>query len=137
MLSKLKGCAVIFLMGAASLFAAQGKVIYTGELAKHVKGFNGATPLQITVENGKITKIVAEANNESPRYFKMAQKKIFPQFIGKTVDEALKLQPDGASGATYSSKAITENIKIGLNHYKKSSKQAPAKAKKATAKKRK
>lgn len=129
---------VAFIMFCAtSSVTAQAKVIYTGELAKHVKGFNGPTPLQITVDNDRITKIEAGANSESPRYFKMAQKKIFPQYIGKTVDEAISLKPDAASGATYSSKAIAENIRIGLINYKKMHKKAAAKATKRSAKKKK
>ncbi len=137
--TRLKLFVAFLTLCATSSVTAQAKVIYTGELAKHVKGFNGPTPLQITVDNGRITKIEAGANSESPRYFKMAQKKIFPQYIGKTVDEAISLKPDGASGATYSSKAITENIRIGLSDYKKSGKKVSAKAKptKRSAKKRK
>ena len=106
---------------------AKGGVIYTGELAKHVKGYSGPTPLKITVEKGRITNIEAETSKESPRYYRMAQKKVFPQYIGKTVDEAINLKPDGATGATYSSKAIVENIKIGLSNYKKSAKSTSTK----------
>lgn len=114
-------------LGAALVSFAQEKVIYTGDLAKHVYGYNGPTPLKITVSKGVITQIEAEACSESPRYYKKAQKKIFPQYIGKSVDAALKLEPDAATGATYSSKAIVENIKIGLSNYKKSAKKTSSK----------
>lgn len=136
-LTSLKYITATLLLGSASIAFAQGKVIYTGELAKHVKGYNGPTPLSITVENGKIVSIEADANNkETPRYYKMAQKKIFPQFIGKTVEEAIALKVDGATGATYSSKAIVENIKIGLKDYQSSAKKSTKKANKKSKKKK-
>lgn len=136
-LTVLKYITAALMLGSATMAFAQGKVIYTGELAKHVKGYNGPTPLSITVENGKIVSIEADANNsETPRYYKMAQKKIFPQFIGKTVEEALALKADGATGATYSSKAIVENIKIGLKDYQSSAKKSTKKANKKSKKKK-
>ena len=75
------------------------------------------------IEDGIITKIEALPCNETPKYYKRAQKAIFPQYIGKTVSQALKIKPDAATGATYSSKALISNIKIGLNNYKKSAKK--------------
>ncbi|MDO4512069.1 MAG: FMN-binding protein [Bacteroidales bacterium] len=133
----IKYLAAAMLMGSASVALAQGKVIFTGELAKHVQGYAGPTPLHITVDNGKITAIEADAaHRETPRYYKKAQKKIFPQYIGKTVEEALALQPDGATGATYSANAIVENIKIGLKDYQKTNKKSTS-SKKKSKKKRK
>lgn len=93
---------------------AAAKVIYTGEIGKKVMGYNGATPLNITVENGKITKIEALRNSESPKYMKRAQAKVFPQFIGMSVGQALKTRADVATGATYTSRALIQNIKLGL-----------------------
>ena len=107
----------------AAFAEAKGEVIYTGEIAKKVQGYAGTTPLNITIEDGIITKIEALPCNETPKYYKRAQKAIFPQYIGKTVSQALKIKPDVATGATYSSKALISNIKIGLNNYKKSAKK--------------
>ena len=51
------------MLAAAALVAgclssnAQDKVVYTGEIAKKVIGYNGPTPLNITINKGKITKI--------------------------------------------------------------------------------
>lgn len=92
------------------------QVIYTGEIAKKVVGYQGTTPLNITVENGRITKIEALPNNETPAYFNKAKEKVFKQYIGKTVEEAAKLDADAATGATYSSEALIKNIKMGLQH---------------------
>lgn len=79
----IKYIGVAILLATATMAFAKGGVIYTGELAKHVKGYSGPTPLKITVEEGRITKIEAETSKESPRYYRMAQKKVFPQYIGK------------------------------------------------------
>lgn len=106
--------------------ASAPQVIYTGEIAKKVIGYNGTTPVTITVNNGRITSITADANKETPSYFNKAKEKVFKQFIGKTVDEAAKLNADAATGATYSSEALIKNIKMGLQQVK------PAKGTKAT-----
>ncbi len=115
---------------AATVFApnalAKGKtsnpqVIYTGEIAKKVVGYNGPTPVSISITNGRITSITALDNKETPSYFNRAKEKVFKQFIGKTVDEALNLKADIATGATYSSEALIKNIKMGLQQAKGSS----------------
>lgn len=98
--------------------ASNPQVIYTGEIAKKVIGYNGTTPVNITITNGKITNITAEANKETPAYFNKAKEKVFKQFIGKTVEEAQKLDADVATGATYSSDALIKNIKMGLQQAK-------------------
>lgn len=101
--------------------APKTQVIFTGEIAKKVIGYNGPTPLNITISGGKITNIEALENNETPKYFKRATDKIFPQYIGKTIDQAIEFTPDIATGATYSSKALIENIRLGLQQAKGSS----------------
>ncbi len=104
---------------AAALWAAmpataQSKVIYTGDIAKKVMGYQGPTPLNITISNGKIESIEALANQESPKYMRRAERGIFPHYIGKTVSQALKLKVDAVTGATYTSNALLQNIKLGL-----------------------
>lgn len=113
--------------------SAQAQVIYTGELGKKVIGYNGPTPVTITISGGKITKIEAAPNHESPQYFRKAQNKVFPQYIGKTVKQALALKADAATGATYSSKALIRNIKLGLQQASKSTKKSST-AKKSSKK---
>ena len=111
---------------------AQNKVVYTGELGKKVIGYNGPTPLNITIQNGKIAKIEVLENEESPRYLDKATSKIFPQYIGKTIKQALNLKVDAVSGATYTSNALLENIRLGLLEAQKTAVTA---GKKTTAKK--
>ena len=135
---KFKFAFIAVALAATAVFApnamAKGKisspqVIYTGEIAKKVVGYNGPTPVSISVTNGKITSITALDNQETPAYFKKAKEKVFKQFIGKTVEEALNLKADIATGATYSSEALIKNIKMGLEQTKSTSKQTTNKGK--------
>ena len=111
------------------------QVIYTGEIAKKVIGYNGTTPLNITINNGVIEKIEVLDNQESPGYLKRAKDKVLPQYIGKTVAEAKKLKPDIATGATYTSEALIKNIQMGLDKANSTSAKK-ASAKKSTTKKK-
>lgn len=123
--------AVLLLIAGATALDAQNKkakapkskaatqVIYTGDIAKKVVGYNGPVPLNITVSRGRITNIEVLANKETPAYLKRAMAVIIPQYIGKNVKEAIALEPDVATGATYTSEAIIKNIKKGLESMKK------------------
>ena len=116
--------------------ASTTQVIYTGDIADKVIGYNGTTPLNITVKNGVIENIEVLPNQESPGYLKRAKDKVLPQYIGKTVAEAKKLNADIATGATYTSKALIQNIQMGLDKAKSSPAKKKTAAKKKSAKKR-
>ena len=116
--------------------ASTSQVIYTGDIASKVIGYNGTTPLNITVKNGVIENIEVLENQESPAYLKRAKDKVLPQYIGKTVAEAKKLKPDIATGATYTSEAIIKNIQMGLDKAKSTSTSKKATTKKKATKKR-
>ncbi len=115
---------------------ATTQVVYTGDIAKKVIGYNGTTPLNITIKKGKIEKIEALPNQEGPAYMQRATKKVFAQYEGLTVAEALKLKPDVATGATYTSEALIKNIQMGLQQAGGKVK-ADKKSNKKVAKKRK
>ena len=48
------------------------QVIYTGDLGKKIYGYNGTTPLNIHIKDGRIERIEALPNKETPQYFKRA-----------------------------------------------------------------
>lgn len=113
-------------------FAAvqQGKVIYkqadgtyvvnTTTLTPNVKGFKGATPVEVYIKNNKVVKVVPLPNHESPRYFNMVKETLLPKFEGMKVAKAAKAeQVDGATGATFSSRAIKANVATAVAYYKK------------------
>jgi uncharacterized protein with FMN-binding domain len=72
-------------------------------------------------EAGKVQKIVALPNQDTPSVFAQAET-LLKKFVGKSVDEAEQMKVDGVSGATYSSKALIQNVKGGLKYYKENKK---------------
>ena len=94
-------------------------VVNTRVLAKYVQGYGGPVPLKIHIDkDGRLTAIEAEPNAETPDFFDRA-KELFSRWQGKTIDEAMAEDVDAVSGATFSSKAIIENVQRGLAYAQK------------------
>ena len=95
-------------------------VVNTTTLTPNVKGFKGATPVEVYIKNNKVVKVVPLANHESPRYFNTVKQNLLPKFEGMKVAKAAKAeQVDGATGATFSSRAIKANVAAAVAYYKK------------------
>ena len=93
--------------------------VNTTELGASIIGFNGATPVEISICKGTITKIKALPNQESPRYLQeVLSSGLLDKLVGKTVKEAKETKLDAVSGATYTSSALIENIQLGLEQVK-------------------
>lgn len=92
-------------------------VVNTADLAKDITGYGGVVPLRITIKDEKVAKVEALKNDETPEFFHQASR-LLSRWDGKTVDEALEMEVDGVSGATYSSKAIIGNMRAGLAYAK-------------------
>ena len=93
--------------------------INTTTLAQKVEGYNGATPVMITIKKGRVEKVEALQNEETPRYMAKVKKAgLLERWNGKKVKDAIKMDVDVVTGATYSSKAIIENVRAGLKAYK-------------------
>ena len=100
--------------------AADTLKVNTTSLASDVEGFNGTTPVEISVVKGKITRIKLLPNKETPSFLQLViDSGLLKALDGKTVEEASKVKLDAVSGATYSSTAIIENIPRGLESLKK------------------
>jgi uncharacterized protein with FMN-binding domain len=100
--------------------AADTLKVNTTDLAKDVEGFNGPTPVEISVVKGKITRIKLLPNQETPNFLQLViDAGLLKALDGKSVEEASKVKLDAVTGATYSSKAIIENIHRGLDTLKK------------------
>lgn len=91
------------------------QVINTTDLAKDISGYGGRVPLDIYIKNGKITKVKALKNSETPEFFQHASK-LLTQWNGNTPEEALKKKVDGVTGATFSSRGILGNMQRGLQY---------------------
>jgi len=92
-------------------------VVNTTTLGKDVKGYKAATPVEITIKSDKVVKVEALENREGPKYMNMVNKGIMDKWNGLKVKAAQKLNVDAVSGATYTSNAIKENVKLGLKYY--------------------
>lgn len=90
-------------------------VVNTTDLGKDITGFGGTVPLKIYIRDGKITKVEALDNAESPEFFQKA-KVLLTRWDGKTLDEAAALDVDAVSGATFSSRAIIGNMQRGIQY---------------------
>ena len=92
-------------------------VVNTKPLAKDVQGYGGPVPLKIHIKDGKVTTVEAEPNAESPDFFNRA-KTLLNHWQNKSVDEAMRVEVDAVSGATFSSRAIIANMQRGLAYAK-------------------
>ena len=94
-------------------------MVNTTTLAKDVKGFKGNTPLKIYIKSNKIVKIEPLTNRESPNYFAKVKQSLLNKWYGMKASKASTTQVDGVTGATFSSKAVKENVKRGAKYYLK------------------
>ncbi len=89
-------------------------IVNTTAISKDVQGYGGPTPLSIYVKNGIVTEIKAEKNNETPDFFNQAFDYLSKKWQGKRTEEIMAMEPDGVTGATMSSNALTTNMRRGL-----------------------
>jgi len=94
-------------------------VINTTTLAEDVKGYRSTTPLEIYIKSGKIVKVEALKNQETPKYFVPMKKELLPKYEGLKVNKVATTQIDAVTGATLSSNAVKENVKRGIEYYQK------------------
>lgn len=92
-------------------------VVNTTLLAKSVKGFQDATPLKIYIKNDKIVKVEALENKETPSYFDKVKASLLQKWNNLSVSKVAETNIDGVTGATFSSKAVKENVKRGVAYY--------------------
>ena len=80
----------------------------------------GATPLEVFIKNNKVVKVEALPNHEGPKFLDKVKQGLFPKFSGLKVSKAAKASSiDGVTGATYTSRAVKENIAAAVAYYKK------------------
>lgn len=94
-------------------------VVNTSTIARDVRGYNGPTPVEIHIKDNRIVRIIPLTNSETKGYFSRVTETLLPKWNGMKVDKALSAEIDGVTGATFSSKAIKENVRRGLQYYKK------------------
>ena len=97
-------------------------IVNTTDLGKDVIGYRGTTPLKIHIKSGKIVKVEALKNMETPKYWAMLKGKVLDAWNGKSVKEASTMKVDAVTGATLSSNAVIKNVQLGLDYYKRNKK---------------
>ena len=90
-------------------------VVNTTELCKDIIGYDGPTPVKITIVDGVVASVEALPNTETPRFFeRVLQSGLLNAVVGKKVSEAAEMPLDAVTGATYSSQALIDNLRAGL-----------------------
>lgn len=90
-------------------------VINTTTLGKDIAGYAGPVPLEIHLKDGTVSEVIALKNNETPGFFEKAEQ-ILNHWNGKKVEDARNDKVDVVSGATFSSRAIIQNLQAGLQY---------------------
>jgi len=92
-------------------------VVNTTSLATDIEGYVGQTPVKVYIQNGKVLRIEALENEETPKYFNMVEKGLLKKWNGMPVKTAEKCKVDAVTGATVSSEAVIENVRRGISYY--------------------
>ncbi len=92
-------------------------IINTTSLAQDVDGYNGPTPVEIHIKKNKILKVVLLKSQETPKYNARIKKMMLPGYEGLKITKKSTPEVDGLTGATFTSDAVKENVKRGLEYY--------------------
>lgn len=93
-----------------------GTVMLSSPYSDNIKGFNGPIPLQISFDKkGRIIEVRVLDNEETPNFMNRVVKAGFlDSWNGLTAEEVINKEVDAVSGATYSSRAIQNGLKVRL-----------------------
>lgn len=101
--------------GSSNAGGADTLKINTTDFTEGIIGYNGPTPVEISVVKGVITGIRALPNREGPRYLqKTLDSGLLDKLNGLTLEEAKGVTLDAVSGATFTSTALIRNIRAGV-----------------------
>lgn len=89
-------------------------IVNTSLLSQDIIGYAGPTPIKVYVLDERIEKIDVLENYETPGFLKRASKVLFPQYIGKSVNEVRGMQVDAVTGCTYTSSALIDNMDLAM-----------------------
>ena len=92
-------------------------IVNTTTLAQDVEGYNGPTPLEIHIKKNKIVKVVLLKSMETPKYNARIKKNMLPKYENQKITKNKGVEVDGVTGATFTSDAVKENVRRGLEYY--------------------
>ncbi len=88
------------------------RVVSSADLSKDVFGYAGTTPVELYLNGDTIVEVKVLPNGESPEYMDMLYMANFDRnWNGMVISKAITAPVDAISGATFSSKAIIENVR--------------------------
>ena len=94
-------------------------VVNSTTLAQDVEGYAGTTPVEVYIKKNKIVKVEALKSQETPKYNAKVKKQMLPKYEGMNVKSGKVQDVDAVTGATFTSKAMQENIRRAVEYYKK------------------
>jgi electron transport complex protein RnfG len=94
-------------------------IVNTTTLAQDVVGYNGPTPVEVYIKKNKIVKVVPLKSQEGPKYVAKVKKDMLPKYEQMNVKKGTVQDVDAVTGATFTSKAVQENIRRAVAYYKK------------------
>ena len=94
-------------------------VVNTTTLAQDVEGYNGPTPVEVYIKKNKIVQVVPLKSQEGPKYVAKVKKDMLPKYEQMNVKKGMVQDVDAVTGATFTSKAVQENIRRAVAYYKK------------------
>ena len=94
-------------------------VVNTTTLAQDVEGYQGPTPVEVYIKKNKIVKVVPLKTVDGPKYVAKVKKGMLTQYEGMNVKKGTVEEVDAVTGATFTSKAMQENIRRAVAYYKK------------------
>ena len=92
-------------------------IVNTTTLAQDVEGYNGPTPLEIHIKKNKIVKVVLLKSMETPKYNARIKKDMLPKYENQKLTKNKGVEVDGVTGATFTSDAVKENVRRGVEYY--------------------
>lgn len=93
-------------------------IVNTTTLAKDVEGYAGPTPVEVHIKKNKIVKIVPLKSFDGPKYVAKVKKEMLPKYENMNVKKGTVEDVDAVTGATFTSKAIQENVRRAVEYYK-------------------
>jgi len=92
-------------------------IVNTTTLAQDVEGYNGPTPLEIHIKKNKIVKVVLLKSMETPKYNARIKKDMLSKYENQKLTKNKGVEVDGVTGATFTSDAVKENVRRGVEYY--------------------
>jgi len=98
-----------------------GFAMSSQNFCKEIKGYHNTTPIMILTDKSfTIKKITLLSNYETLGYVrKLERRGFFCLWDGKNLSEAKAVEADGYTGATYTAKAVIQNVAFLLNNGQK------------------